>query len=141
MDPKEIVRRGYDALSYRYREDAEEPARYATWLEQLLERVPAGGAVLDLGCGCGVLLGRIGRWLRPGGWLLATTGERAWTGAEDGWLGGDTPMWWSHADAATYRAWTGQAGLTVGTQEVVPGAGGSPALFWARRPHDGRAIR
>jgi SAM-dependent methyltransferase len=134
--------------------------------------VPAGGVVLDLGCGCGVpltrdlagggyavtgvdlsavqverarrlvpaarflhadatevafpassfdavvslyalihlpldeqppLLGRIGRWLRPGGWFLATTGYRAWTGTEDHWLGGDAPMWWSHADVATYR--------------------------------------
>ena len=51
------------------------------------------------------LLGRIGRWLRPGGWFLATTGHQAWTGTEDGWLGGKVPMWWSHADAATYRAW------------------------------------
>jgi SAM-dependent methyltransferase len=205
MEPKEIVRRGYDALSYRYRGDAEEPAQYATWLGQLRERVPAGGAILDLGCGCGVplardlaaggyavtgvdlsavqverarqlvpaarfvhvdaaqvefpaasfdavvslyalihlpldeqpaLLGRIGRWLRPGGWLLATTGQRAWTGTEDGWLGGDTPMWWSHADAATYRSWIGQAGLAVVTQEVVPEGDGAHALFWARRPPD-----
>jgi SAM-dependent methyltransferase len=157
VDPKDVVRRGYDALSYRYRGDTEEPEHYATWLTRLQERVPAGGAVLDLGCGCGVplaqdlaaggyevigvdlsavqverarrlvpagrflhadatqvgfppssfdavvslyalihmpldeqppLLGRIGRWLRPGGWLLATTGQRTWTGTEDGWLGG-----------------------------------------------------
>src|SRR5919106_831361 len=54
MEPKDIVRRGYDALSYRYRGDTEEPARYATWVAQLRERVPAGGAVLDPGCGCGV---------------------------------------------------------------------------------------
>ena len=202
MEPKEIVRRGYDALSYRYRGDTEEPERYATWLGQLRERVP-GGAILDLGCGCGVplardlaargyavtgvdlsavqvararqlvpaarflqadatqirfppssfdavvslyalihlpldeqpaLLGRIGRWLRPGGWLLVTTGQQAWTGTEDGWLGGDTPMWWSHADAATYRSWIEQAGLAVVLQEVVPEGDGAHALFWARRP-------
>ena len=206
MEPKEIVRRGYDALSYRYRGDAEEPARYATWLAQLQERVPAGGAILDLGCGCGVplardlaasgyavtgvdlsavqverarelvpaarflhadatqvefpagsfdavvslytlsplpldeqpaLLGRIGRWLRPGGWLLATTGQRAWTGTEDGWLGGDTPMWWSQADAEVYRSWIERAGLAVVTQEVVPEGDAAHALFWARRPPDG----
>jgi hypothetical protein len=33
----------------------------------------------------------IGRWLRPG-WLLATTGHRAWTAIEDHWLGGEAPM-------------------------------------------------
>jgi SAM-dependent methyltransferase len=203
--PKDIVRRGYDALSYRYRGDDEEPEHYATWLARLRERVPAGGAVLDLGCGCGVplardlagagyavtgvdlsavqverarrlvpaarflhadatevefpaasfaavvclytlihlplneqpaLLGRIGRWLRPGGWLLATTGYRAWTGTEDHWLGGDTPMWWSHADAVTYRTWIEQAGLSIVTQDVVPEGDGAHALFWARRPVD-----
>jgi SAM-dependent methyltransferase len=201
--PKDVVRRGYDALSYRYRGDDEEPERYGTWLAQFRERVPADGAALDLGCGCGVplardlaaggyavtgvdlsavqvgrarrlvptatflhadatevefpassfdavvslyslihlpldeqppLLGRIGRWLRPGGWLLATTGHRAWTGTEDHWLGGDTPMWWSHADEATYRTWIGQAGLSVVAHEVVPEGDGTHALFWARRP-------
>jgi 2-polyprenyl-3-methyl-5-hydroxy-6-metoxy-1,4-benzoquinol methylase len=203
MDPKDVVRRGYDALSYRYRGDTEEPEHYATWLAELRERAPAGGAVLDLGCGCGVpltrdlaasgyevtgvdlsavqierarhlvaaarflhadatqvrfspssfdavvslyalihiplseqppLLGRIGRWLRPGGWFLATTGHRAWTGTEDNWLGGEAPMWWSHADAATYRTWIEQAGLTVVIEEVVPEGDGAHALFWARRP-------
>jgi SAM-dependent methyltransferase len=201
--PKDVVGRGYDALSYRYRGDAEVPERYATWLAQLEERLPAGGAVLDMGCGNGVplardlsaagyavtgvdlsavqverarrlvpaarflhadaaevrfpdasfdavvslyaiihmpldeqppLLGRIGRWLRPGGWLLATTGHQAWTGTEDDWLGGGTPMWWSHADAATYRTWIERAGLSVVTQEVVPEGDAAHALFWARRP-------
>jgi SAM-dependent methyltransferase len=201
--PKDVVGRGYDALSHRYRGDADAPERYATWLAQLEERVPPGGAVLDVGCGNGVplardlsaagyavtgvdlsavqverarrlvpaarflhadatevrfpdssfdavvslyalihmpldeqppLLGRIGRWLRPGGWLLATTGLHAWTGTEDDWLGGGTPMWWSHADAATYRAWIEQAGLSVDTQEVVPEGDAAHALFWARRP-------
>jgi 2-polyprenyl-3-methyl-5-hydroxy-6-metoxy-1,4-benzoquinol methylase len=205
MGPKDIVRRGYDALSYLYRGDTEEPEHYATWLTQLRERVPAGGTILDLGCGCGVplardlaasgyevtgvdlsevqverarqlvpaasflradaaqidllpssfdavvslyalihmpldeqpsLLGRIGRWLRPGGWFLATTGQRAWTGTEDGWLGGEAPMWWSHADAATYRAWIEQAGLSVVAQEVISEGKGAHALFWARRPLD-----
>jgi len=80
------------------------------------------------------LLRRIGRWLRPGGWLLATTGHHAWTGSEDNWLGGEAPMWWSQADAATYRAWIEQAGLSVVTEDLVPEGDGAHALFWARRP-------
>jgi SAM-dependent methyltransferase len=205
MEPKDVVRRGYDALSYRYRGDTEEPEHYATWLARLRERVRAGGSVLDLGCGCGVplirdlaasgyevtgvdlsavqierarrlvaaarflhadatqvgfppfsfdavvslyalihmpldeqpsLLDRIGRWLRPGGWFLATTGHRAWTGTEDGWLGGEVPMWWSYADSATYHAWIEQAGLAVVDQEVVTEGDGVHALFWARRRLD-----
>jgi 2-polyprenyl-3-methyl-5-hydroxy-6-metoxy-1,4-benzoquinol methylase len=202
-DPREIVRRGYDALSYRYRADDAGQGHYAAWLTTLRRRVPAGGAVLDLGCGAGVpvardlaaeglavtgvdisqvqirrarrlvpsgsflhadvtrvqfpagsfdavvclytlihlpldeqpaLMGRIAGWLRPGGWLLATTGQRAWTGTEDGWLGGSATMWWSHADAATYRGWLEGSGLEVTAQGFVPEGDGGHALFWARRP-------
>ena len=57
-DPREIVRRGYDALSYRYRADDAGPGGYAACLAALRERVPPGGAVLDLGCGCGVPVAR-----------------------------------------------------------------------------------
>ena len=80
------------------------------------------------------LLGQIGRWLRPGGWLLATTGQDAWTGTEDSWLGGPAAMWWSHADAATYQSWILQAGLEITGQQFVPEGDGGHALFWARRP-------
>jgi hypothetical protein len=42
-------------------------------------------------------------------------------------------MWWSHADAATYRAWLVDAGLEVTKQHSVPGGDDGHALFWARR--------
>ncbi len=80
------------------------------------------------------LLRSIAEWLRPGGWLLATTGQDAWTGTQDNWLGGPATMWWSHADAATYRSWLQQAGLEVTVQQFVPEGYSGHALFWARRP-------
>ena len=80
------------------------------------------------------LLHNIARWLRPGGWLLATTGQDAWTGTQDNWLGGSATMWWSHADAATYRAWLRQAGLEITSQQFVPEGDSGHALFWARQP-------
>jgi 2-polyprenyl-3-methyl-5-hydroxy-6-metoxy-1,4-benzoquinol methylase len=202
-DPKEVVRRGYDALSARYDEAYGAETKYEPWLSDLCACVPAGGTVLDLGCGSGVpvarsladagyrvtgidisevqvrrarervpqaefiqadataasfgdasfdavvslyalihiplaeqppLLRKVAAWLRPGGWFVATTGHRAWTGVDENWLGGGVPMWWSHADAATNRAWLTQAGLTVEREEFVPENNGGHALFWARRP-------
>jgi SAM-dependent methyltransferase len=201
-DQRDLVRRGYDALSYHYRDDDAAGGHYTPWLDELLAKLPAGADVLDLGCGCGVpvartltsaghhvtgvdvsdvqieraralvpdatfiradavdldlppagfdavvclyaiihipladqpdLIRRIASWLRPGGWLLATTGHDEWTGTEDHWLGGPAPMWWSHADAATYRSWIEQAGLVVTAQDHVPEGTSGHALFWARR--------
>jgi SAM-dependent methyltransferase len=80
------------------------------------------------------LIGRIGGWLRPGGWLLATSGHDAWTGTEDNWLGGAATMWWSHPDATTYRSWIGQAGLTITAEQFIPEGAGGHTLFWAQRP-------
>ncbi|WP_438489858.1 class I SAM-dependent methyltransferase [Streptomyces sp. S186] len=202
-DPKDIVRRGYDAAALRYEEVYGGEGKYRPVLRELRRRIPAGGTVLDLGCGSGVpvartlaaaghrvtgidisevqirrarervpeaeflhgdasaasfaaasfdavvsfyalihlplaeqppLLHRVAEWLRPGGWFVAITGSGAWTGVEEDWLGGGAPMWWSHADAATNRAWITQAGLTVEREEFVPEGDGGHALFWARRP-------
>ncbi|MDT5038160.1 MAG: hypothetical protein QOE03_3345 [Micromonosporaceae bacterium] len=80
------------------------------------------------------LLGRIAGWLRPGGWLLATAGHERWTGTAANWLDGPATMWWSHADAATYRTWLRQAGLKIMAQEYVPEGDSGHSLFWARRP-------
>jgi SAM-dependent methyltransferase len=57
-EPKEIVRRGYDAVSERYRADDDEPPRYTAWLAALRARMPSVASVLDLGCGCGVPVSR-----------------------------------------------------------------------------------
>jgi SAM-dependent methyltransferase len=201
-DPRDIVRRGYDAVSGRYDEQYGGRTKYRAWLRELRERIPAGAAVLDLGCGSGIpvardlaaagyrvtgvdisdvqigrardlvpqagfvraditaidfgpasfdavvalyvlihlpledqpsLLERIASWLRPGGLFLATTGFQAWTGVEENWLGGGAPMWWSHADAATYRSWITRAGLSVEREEFAPEGDGGHALFWARK--------
>jgi SAM-dependent methyltransferase len=57
-DESELVRRGYNALSYRYRRDDAGEGKYAPWITELKTRLPAAGAVLDLGCGCGVPVAR-----------------------------------------------------------------------------------
>ena len=57
-DPKDIVRRGYDELSLRYRGDAETPPHYASWIGELSGRLGPNADVLDLGCGCGVPVAR-----------------------------------------------------------------------------------
>lgn len=202
-DPKDVVRRGYDAVSLRYDETYGAETKYQSLLDDLCQRIPAGGSVLDLGCGSGVpvartlaaagyrvtgidisevqirrarervpqaefihadatavsfsdasfdaivsffalihiplaeqppLLRKIAGWLRPGGCFVATTGHGEWTGAEENWLGGGAPMWWSHADAATNREWIERAGLTVEREEFIPEGDGGHALFWAHRP-------
>lgn len=201
-DGTEIVRRGYDAISYRYRGDDDGAGRYEPWIADLLARLPERAAVLDVGCGCGVpvarslaaaghavtgvdvsgvqierarrlvpsgtfvradaagldfpggsfdavvclyalihmpldgqpvLLRRMAGWLRPGGRLLATTGQESWTGTDEGWLGGPAAMWWSQADAGTYRSWLEEAGLEVTEQRFVAEGDSGHALFWARR--------
>ncbi|MFK4088327.1 class I SAM-dependent methyltransferase [Kribbella sp. NPDC020789] len=199
---KELVRRGYDALSIRYDEAFGSEGKYAEWLDELLTRLPEHARVLDIGCGAGVpvakaladaghqvtgvdisgvqvararervpeatfvqadaatmdlpagefdavlsfyalihipvdeqesLLRRIGTWLRPGGVFVATIGAAAWTGVEESWLGGDVPMWWSHADSETTRAWIEAAGLVVERAEFVAEGDSGHTLIWARR--------
>jgi SAM-dependent methyltransferase len=201
-DPKEIVRRGYDALSVRYDEAYGGESKYQPLLAELSGRLGAGSSVLDLGCGSGLpvardlsaaghrvtgvdfsevqiararrnapaagfvcadittvefepasfdaivsffalihvplseqppLLARAAGWLRPGGLLVATTGYGAWTGLEENWLDGGAAMWWSHADAATYRDWITSAGLEIEREDFLPEGDGGHALFWARR--------
>lgn len=200
------VRAGYNVSSHAYRGDTAEDGtqrQYAEWLGLVRDRFPAGGDVLDLGCGNGIpaakwlsdngfrvtgvdlsdtmierarelvptatflrgdvtdvgevdfgestfdavvsfyalihlpvtdqpgVIERVARWLRPGGILVATVGHTAWTGSETDWLGGGADMWWSHPEAATYRAWIESAGLSVDDQRFVPEGTGGHSLFVA----------
>jgi SAM-dependent methyltransferase len=65
-DERDLVRRGYDALSYHYRRDDDRDGQYGPWLAELHARLPGRAAVLDLGCGCGV----------PAARFLADAGHR-----------------------------------------------------------------
>ncbi len=200
--PVEVVRRGYDALSLRYRADDAPAGQYGPWIAELIRRTPADGRVLDVGCGCGVPVARdlaaaglqvtgvdlsdvqINRartlvptahfeqgdvttmswptgsfdtvvalyslihvplhaqpWLLTSladslvddGTLLLVAGARAWTGSEQGWLGGTSEMWWSQADTSTYRAWLTDAGFSITQEGFVPEGDSGHSLFWARR--------
>lgn len=59
---RDLVRRGYDAISRRYRDDSGRPnpltsestEMYADWIAELAPMLPPGARVLDLGCGAGV---------------------------------------------------------------------------------------
>ncbi|MGP8159392.1 MAG: methyltransferase domain-containing protein [Thermoplasmata archaeon] len=204
----EVVRSGWDRLSYRYR-----PRRassdcfghlerdYRAWLDPIRRALPRGSPVLDLGCGNGIpaarilsqryrvtgvdisdvqvrrarrlvprarfvradlaevdfppgsfaavislyalihvpreqhrpLLRKIAGWLVPGGWFLATLGHSAYEGRESGWLGSDTPMLWSHYDAATYRRGLHAAGFRIVREKFIPEGDGGHQLFLARK--------
>lgn len=203
MNPKDVVRAGYDTVSFAYRseEDDSDFSEYCRWIEELAELLPAGASVLDLGCGCGIpaakqlaerfdvtgvdfspvqierarrlvpnatllcedmteldfpssrfdavvsfyaiihvpleeqqpLLKNIYRWLKPGGYIMATVGHSAWTGMETDWLGvqgGD--MYWSHADSATYLQWLRQAGFQILWARFIPEGDGGHALILAQ---------
>jgi SAM-dependent methyltransferase len=79
------------------------------------------------------LFRRTRRWLRPKGWFVGVLGHTAWTGREPDWLGGPGEMYWSHADAATYRRWLRESGFRILRQEFVPEGEGGHELFVARR--------
>jgi SAM-dependent methyltransferase len=59
---RDLVRRGYDAISHAYRGDdggqatgsAEDLSRYAGWVAELAKLLRPGARVVDLGCGAGL---------------------------------------------------------------------------------------
>lgn len=62
----EVVRSGWNRISYRYRPRGEHSdcfghtdREYRAWLRPILERLPEGSNVLDLGCGTGVPAARV----------------------------------------------------------------------------------
>jgi ubiquinone/menaquinone biosynthesis C-methylase UbiE len=67
------------------------------------------------------LIQSIYRWLLEAGMAVLIVGSRAWTGTEKNWLGvkGAT-MFWSHADAGTYRDWFERVGFTIVEETFVP---------------------
>ncbi|MGA8542661.1 MAG: class I SAM-dependent methyltransferase [Thermoplasmata archaeon] len=80
------------------------------------------------------LLGKVYRWLGPGGLFLVTTGATAWTGVEEGWLGSNARMYWSHADSRTYEKWFGQKGFRVLRRTIIPEGESRHALFLVQKP-------
>jgi SAM-dependent methyltransferase len=59
---RDLVRRGYDAISLAYRSDDGQPASsssehvscYASWVDELARLLPEEAVVVDLGCGAGL---------------------------------------------------------------------------------------
>lgn len=84
------------------------------------------------------LLADIHRWLRPGGYFLATLTVTDFDGGEDDWEGWGAPMRWSHFEAETNRAMLREAGFESVHAEprTGPGASGDETWLWvlARRP-------
>lgn len=76
------------------------------------------------------LVFRIAQWLRPNGYLLAIVGHGEWTGIEN-YMG--APMFWDHADAATYLSWFIDAGLIPLWHRFIPEAESGHALVLAQR--------
>jgi cyclopropane fatty-acyl-phospholipid synthase-like methyltransferase len=54
MNPKEIVKVGYDKAGLKYTATRREELEEMNFLPEFAEFIPPGGAVLDLGCGAGI---------------------------------------------------------------------------------------
>jgi len=79
------------------------------------------------------MLEKIKVWLKPGGYFMATLGNRAWTGIEHDWLQRGVTMYWSHADDETYIGWLGKAGLEVAWSRFIPEGKSGHSLILARK--------
>jgi ubiquinone/menaquinone biosynthesis C-methylase UbiE len=79
------------------------------------------------------LLAKVFRWLDPGGLFLVTTGATAWTGVEEGWLGSNAKMYWSHTDARTYEQWFTERGFRILRRTLIPEGETQHALFLVQK--------
>ncbi|MVM29494.1 methyltransferase domain-containing protein [Spirosoma sp. HMF4905] len=59
------------------------------------------------------------QWLAPNGYFLCITGADEWTGVDSDWIKPGTLMYWSYADAGTYRSWLIEAGFTIVESQFV----------------------
>ncbi len=73
------------------------------------------------------LLGRIHRWLQPGGCFLATWPLNEWEGEETDWSGWGATMWWSHFGRATNLALIESTGFEL---EAVVDRSGVEQWCW-----------
>jgi SAM-dependent methyltransferase len=80
------------------------------------------------------LFTKLYHWLKPEGYLLASVGSKAWTGTEEDWLGvSGAKMYWSRADAATYRHWLRATGFNICWTRFIPEGSGGHELILARK--------
>jgi SAM-dependent methyltransferase len=84
------------------------------------------------------LLGKIHRWLKPGGVFLATWALAEWEGEESDWEGWGAPMRWSHHDAETSLELLRGPGFAIESAEVrtTGGTRGDESWLWVlvRKP-------
>jgi SAM-dependent methyltransferase len=86
-----------------------------------------------------VVITRVAGWLVPGGRLLAIVGKEASTRIEPDFRGvRGANMYWSHADARTYRQWFEEAGFVIEEEGSEP-RNGNPgyAVIIGRRDEPG----
>ncbi|KAI8810369.1 methyltransferase type 11 [Cladochytrium replicatum] len=80
------------------------------------------------------LFHQMSKWLKPGGILMVLVGEEAFTHALDNWLGGGARLWWSQADAESYRSWLSDSNFETIKEEWIQDAYSSSRhlMIWAR---------
>jgi len=115
---RDLVRRGYDAVSRAYRGDNAGADAVVVFYSLIHLPLPDQRALFP----------RIHGWLRPGGYLLAIVGAGWWAGTEP-FLGAE--MFWDHADTASYLDWLRGTRLEPRWDRYVPEGTGGHTLVLA----------